>query len=116
MQMKMRKELLQSGQVMLLTVVLLSGTVLGTTTIAGLLMLYQIRQASLATDSLRAIFAADAGMEWEFYKATKDGAYRKPVLSNGAEFETKNDGITLKSTGYANDRRVVARALEASFE
>ena len=100
---------------MLLTVVLLSGTVLGTTAVAGLLMLYQIRQATLATDSMRAIFAADAGLEWEFYKGTKDGAYKKPTLSNHAEFETKNDGITIKSTGYANKRRVVARALEASF-
>ncbi len=100
---------------MLLVVVLLSGTVLGGTAIAGLLMLYQVRQATLATDSMRAIFAADAGMEWEFYKATKDSAYRKPVLSNGAVFETKNDGITIKSTGYANERRTVARAFEVSF-
>ncbi len=103
------------GQVMLLTVVLLSGTVLGATTIAGLLMLQQIRQATLATDSMRAIFAADAGLEWEFYKATKDQNYKKPVLGNGAVFVTKNDGITIKSTGYANPRRAVARALEASF-
>ncbi len=105
----------QRGQVMLLTVVLLSGTVLGSTTIAGILMLNQIRQATLATDSMRAIFASDAGLEWEFYKAAKNDKYKKPVLSNGAEFVTKNDGITIKSTGYANPRRAVARALEASF-
>lgn len=113
---KMKKSKNQRGQVMLLTVVLLSGTVLGSTTIAGLLMRYQIRQATLATDSLRAIFAADTGIEWEFYKATKDSGYRKPVFENGAEFVTKSDGLTVKSTGYADATRKVARALEASFD
>lgn len=106
----------QKGQVMLLTVVLLSGTVLGVTTIAGVLTLYQLRQASNATDSTRAIYAADAGVEWELYKRAKDVAYAKPVMSNGAEFETKSvDANTIRSLGFADANRKVARAFELSF-
>ena len=58
---------LRKGQVMILTVLALGGTMLGATTIAGLLMLYQLRQANDLSNSARAIFAADAGMEWAFY-------------------------------------------------
>ncbi|MDO8430221.1 MAG: hypothetical protein Q7S73_02540 [bacterium] len=59
------------GQVMLITVLALSGTILGATTIAGLLMLYQIRQATDVVNSTKAIFAADSGFEWRLYKFYK---------------------------------------------
>ena len=55
------------GQAMLLAVMALGGTMLGVTTIAGLLMLYQIRQATAFRDSAAAVFAADAGVEWALY-------------------------------------------------
>ncbi len=101
---------------MLLTVVLLSGTVLGVTAIAGVLTLYQLRQASNATDSTRAIYAADAGVEWELYKRAKDDKYAKPVMSNGAEFETKSaDANIIRSLGFADANHKVARAFELSF-
>lgn len=48
---------------MLLTVLLLSGTILSATTIAGLLMLYQIRQSTDIANSTKAIYAADTGIE-----------------------------------------------------
>lgn len=57
----------RSGQALLLTVIALGGTLLGATTIAGLLMLYQIRQATDLKDSNKAIFAADAGLELANY-------------------------------------------------
>lgn len=56
-----------SGQVMVLTVLALGGTLLGLTGIAGLLMVYQIRQATDLANSSKAIFAADAGIEWALY-------------------------------------------------
>src|SRR3989338_10873566 len=59
------------GQIMLLTVLALSGTILGATTIAGLLMVYQIRQSNDIVNSTKAIFAADAGLEWRLYKFFK---------------------------------------------
>ncbi len=52
---------------MILTVLALGGTILGATTIAGLLMLYQLRQTTDMANSARAIFAADAGTEKAFY-------------------------------------------------
>lgn len=55
------------GQVMILTILALGGTILGATTIAGLLMLYQIRQATDMANSAKSIFAADAGIEETFY-------------------------------------------------
>lgn len=57
----------RNGQVMILTVLALGGAILGATTIAGILMLYQIRQATDLTNSGKAIYAADAGLEWTLY-------------------------------------------------
>ena len=45
----------------------LGGALLGITTIAGLLMVYQVRQTNDALLSAKAIFAADAGLEWGLY-------------------------------------------------
>lgn len=56
-----------AGQVMLITTLVLSGTILAASTIAGLLMLYQIRQAGNSAESAKAIFAADSGTEVEMY-------------------------------------------------
>ncbi len=101
---------------MLLTVMLLSGTILGATAIAGMLTVYQVRQASSATDSMRALYAADSGIEWELYKNNKDSSYAKPVMSNGSEFETKVTAAnTIKSTGFADSNRRVGRAFEVHF-
>lgn len=52
---------------MLLTVLAIGGAILGATSIAGLLMLYQIRTATDVAHSAQAIFAADAGTEWAKY-------------------------------------------------
>ena len=54
---------------MLLTVLIISGTILSATTIAGLLMLYQIRQATQFGLSVQALFAADTGLEWKLFES-----------------------------------------------
>ncbi len=72
---------------MLLTVLALGSTLLGATTIAGLLMVYQIRQASDLNDSTRSIFAADTGIEWGLYQFLNPaGGASAPVMSDGASF------------------------------
>lgn len=53
----------KNGQVMVLTTVMLGGLMLVATSIAGLLMFYQLKQANDAASSGGAIFAADAGLE-----------------------------------------------------
>lgn len=116
---------------MLITVLVLSGTLLGATAIAGLLMLYQIRQTSDVINSTKAIFAADAGMEWRLYKFFKadnqtckdcpDGAAcPQPVFTNGASFQSTcseqlsgtTKTVTFRSNGNASKNN---RAFELSF-
>lgn len=57
----------RSGQAMLLAVLALGATMLGATTIAGLLMVYQIRQVTDFQGSAQSVFAADAGAQWALY-------------------------------------------------
>jgi len=101
MQIKNQKSKVKSfsGQVILLTVLILGGSILAASTIAGYLMLLKIRTVSDITNSTKAIFAADTGIEWELYKQFKDSAYPKPVFSNGADFDSYNDGTVIKSIG-----------------
>lgn len=100
---------------MLLTVVLISGIILGTTAISGVLMLNQVRQAGNAVDSQKAVFAADTGLEWELYKRFKDNKYPQPILSNGALFETASTTKTIKSIGFSDPRRRVARSFQVDI-
>lgn len=77
----------RSGQAMLIAVITLGATMLGATTIAGLLMLYQIRQATDFANSAKSIFAADAGAEWALYnyfQLSGQSEVPRPTFSNGA--------------------------------
>ena len=58
---------LRSGQAMIIAVLALGGAILGATSLAGLLMLYQIRATTDSINSAKAIFAADSGVNWAFY-------------------------------------------------
>lgn len=79
----------RTGQVMLLTVLTLGGTILGATTIAGLLMLYQIRASSDLANSGKALYGADTGIEWGLYQFFKPGSTAPaPVFTNGTTFTT----------------------------
>ena len=52
---------------MLIAVLALGGAILGATTVAGLLTLYQIRATTDTANSAKAIFAADTGTEWALF-------------------------------------------------
>lgn len=56
-----------SGQAMLIAVLSLGSAILGATTVAGLLTLYQLRAVNDAENSAKAIFAADSGVEWTLF-------------------------------------------------
>ena len=91
---------------MLLAVLVISGTILGATTIAGMLMLNQLRQATNIGLSMQAIFAADTGIEWELFKLFKpDDALANPALApimeNKTCLLTESDGVGIKSIGCA---------------
>jgi hypothetical protein len=91
------------GQVMLLTVAIIGGLILTASAIAGLLMLYQIRQTTDTINSAKAIFAADTGIEWGLYGMFKDPNYSKPTMTNGANFDTTVNGTSsIKSIGHSS--------------
>jgi hypothetical protein len=101
------------GQVMLLTVLIVSGTILGATTIAGLLMVYQMRQATNFGQSLQALFAADTGLEWQLYRKFQKDDYPEPVFSpeaNASFVTTYNASSSLQSVGCAGALIENARA------
>jgi hypothetical protein len=91
---------------MLLATLALGGAILGATTIAGILILYQIRATTDSEHSAQAIFAADAGVEWalfDFY-CTQGTTPRcveppDPVLP-GAPPGTLANGAVLTATCY----------------
>lgn len=102
---------------MLLTTLVLSGTLLAATTLAGLLMVYQIRQSSNANQSAEAIFAADAGIEYELYRfyvgqenssACNEAA--PGTLENGAEITTEVERVNNED----GEPEVVVRATGVS--
>ena len=91
------------GQVLLITVLLLGGSTIAASTIAGYLLLISIRQSSDITNSAKAIFAADTGVEWDLYHRFKDNNYPKPILTNGASFEVTATTSITKSVGQSGD-------------
>lgn len=114
---------------MILTTLILSGTILAAITVAGLLMLYQIRQAGNAMQSGRAIFVADAGLEYELYRFyVADCNYQKPsflispvtlysetrvvgndvlLISNSLAGKTTR-GLSLRLVGLASEEKCVS--------
>jgi hypothetical protein len=102
----------RSGQVMLLTVLIVSGAIVGATTIAGLLMLYEMRQATNFSQSLQALFAADSGLEWKLYQLFHDAEYPPPAFSPEAQADVVVTGdakTSIRSLGCAGARRSDAR-------
>lgn len=110
----------EQGQVLLLTVVMLTGVILSTTSFVALLVLYQLRQTGDVIASNQAIFAADAGIECAFYKKFKEGKSNEATatecdaleFSNGAQVKVVVDDESIKSAGKS---RQSARAFEANF-
>lgn len=117
---------------MLLSVLVISGTILGATTIAGLLMLYQLRQATNISFSQQALFAADAGIEWELFKLFKPEIASAnpdlaPVMDNQTCVATVSSNQIIRSVGCAGGApavvcrpetcsRPVKRAFQVSLE
>jgi hypothetical protein len=77
-----KKDSRRSGQAMLLATLTLGGAILGATSLAGLLMLYQIRATTDSVNSAKAIFVADSGVNWALYTYFHPPAGSLPA-SNG---------------------------------
>ncbi|MBU2101677.1 hypothetical protein KKH05_03095 [Patescibacteria group bacterium] len=91
----MKHERRNKGQVMILSVLLISSAVLAASSLAGSLVLFQLKRTAGAEDSARAIFAADAGMEHALYtRFVTPGACDVNPIEPGDDFFTfKNEDI-----------------------
>jgi len=108
----------RGGQSILVIVLVLGATMLGATTIAGYVSLQKIRAATDIIDSTRAVYAADAGIEWclyyKFNTAVGDSSFRCDSTVNNpmaelvfpesrASVGMSDDGVLVKSVGNAGD-------------
>lgn len=117
---------------MLVTVLVLGGAIIGASLIAGFLMTRNIRQSTLAEDSAKAIFAADAGLERVLYECLVESCSGSGTFSTCdsvnkfennscyvATYEVDADGnftASPHSVGYSDyQTQRVARALTIKF-
>lgn len=116
-----------SGQVIILAVLTLGGILLSTAAVAGVLLVYQIRNTNDAVNSAKAIFAADAGIEaasFCYFSATGGGCDPEAIaegisfsdadVSIDLEIDESPDLVTITSKGFAARGKVI-RTLEAFF-
>lgn len=80
----------------MLTVLVLGGSILGASAIAGYLMLLSVRGATDLVGSAKAILAADAGIEWELFRSFKDSNQPSPVFLNNATFTATVDPASVQ--------------------
>ncbi len=71
------------GQIMLMVILAMAG-IFATGAIISLSITKELRRLNAILDSVKAFYAADAGVEWKFYSALKDPAAQAPVFLNNA--------------------------------
>lgn len=122
-----------TGQAMVLTIVMIGGIFLSATAIAGLLIFFQLQQATDFGNSAMAVFAADGAMEEATYRFLFDEdlgeCFPDPCQIVAAPFTNgatglaeilispldQADGSTIiKSFGWDAGKRLV-RSLENTF-
>ncbi len=117
-----------NGQVMLLSVLILSSIIAVVTALASLLISFQLRQVTDARESAEAIFAADTGIEcvlWKQFGSSNSVTCPSPntdfVMPGGESFRIKqitNDPATGNQTWLSVGRSAsgrTARALQISL-
>lgn len=99
----------ESGQAMLMIVMILGATMLGVTTIAGYITLQKLRTVTDIVDSTRAIYVADTGLEWWLYKTYSSqpnaASSTQPDFSDAedtVELEVRDFGNSVRSIGHVN--------------
>ncbi len=109
----------RGGQVVLLTVLMLSAVFLSATAIAGLLTTYQLGQVGRVTDSTEALLAADAGIERALFAVFRCNSATTPPSSPNYP-DAWNDGSTNPDAAIfcpaATSQTTPAGACEASVQ
>ena len=89
-----------SGQAMLIAVVIMGSILLSITTIAGYLSTQRLKTSSDVAASTRAIYAADAGIEWNLYKnLISPQLASAPSFSNNSSVSCSQAGNVITCTG-----------------
>ena len=116
----------QQGQVMIVVSVALGGVMLTSVVIGGILISNQIRQAGNIANSAKALYAADAALEWGIYQFYKqDTSAGAPTFTNNAISTTlcySKSSVVLCTDAINIDKMVgkgifgkVSRAFQISF-
>ncbi|MEK7636049.1 MAG: hypothetical protein AAB405_03095 [Patescibacteria group bacterium] len=96
----------KSGQIMLLSIMIIGTSMMVITIIAGYLIVQRLRFSSNMADSAKAVFAADAGIECELYnifKADPDIVCNDLMFKDSlTTVETLGGAFYIKSTGASN--------------
>lgn len=106
------------GQIFVMSILILSSVM-----VVGMLLITafarDIRQATESSESVRAFYAADSGIEWELYKTFVNEKASGPSIE-GANISTKNllinggtEEKSIKSIGICGK---VKRGMEMYFE
>jgi hypothetical protein len=101
MKLSLRHQSGRSGQAMLIAVLALGGAILGATSIAGLLTLYQIRSTTDSENSAKAIFAADTGVNWaldDYFQSSTAGTMPATLQFSGATINVTCYDVNESST------------------
>lgn len=101
------KSKMNSGQVVIISTVLIGGAIIAATAIAGFALFYEIRQLNDAVQSNTAVYAADAGIEDSLY------CYYFQITSEGQRPEVDCSRI---NTLRRIDKNGVWSAGNASYE
>jgi hypothetical protein len=116
----------RKGQVMIIVSLALGGVMLTSIVIGGILISNQIRQAGNIASSAKALYAADAALEWGMYQFYKqDITAGEPTSTNNTTYTTlcRSGASSVPCIGGANITDIVgkgtfgkvSRAFQISF-
>jgi hypothetical protein len=100
----------ERGQVLLITVLVMMSTFALAIAIGGM-VLYELRSMVGSGESVKALYAADTGIEYQLYMLNK-GNIDQPVMTNGTKYENTSGTGYVRSSGTSGR---VNRAIEVSF-
>lgn len=115
----------KQGQVMIVVSLSLGGVMIISSLVGGILILNQLRQSKNLVDSAKAIYAADAALNWGFYQFIGSRGASAPSLNNNATaltqcFDNQNQLTSCDSSNVSyiigiGQTSLVSRALRMSF-
>ncbi len=106
-----------TGQVMLLSVLMIGSSILVFSSIAGYMMLERLRASSNAVDSTKAIFAADSGIECELYKYNfSDPQNPRQIDCKSLKFDDNKTSVLTEIVGDASDTPLYIKSIGASVK